>query len=65
MKMNTIDGLLHVVEMLGDSGKAEELKKYEVKNKVSADIVDKALKPIFAMRYFQKNKEFPEWAFQS
>jgi len=65
MKMNTIDGLLHVVEMLGDSSKADELKKYEVVNKVSGDIVDKALKPIFAMRYFQKNKKFPEWAFQS
>jgi quinolinate synthase len=64
MKMNTIDGLLNVVEMLNE-GKTEELKKYEVVNKISDDIVDKALKPIFAMRYFQKNKEFPEWAFQS
>jgi len=65
MKMNTIEGLLHVIEMLDEGNKPEELKKYEVVNKIPANIVDKALKPIFAMRYFQKNKKFPEWAFQS
>jgi len=65
MKMNNIDGLLHVIEMLSDGNKTEELKKYEVKNKIPANIVDKALKPIFAMRFFQQNKKFPEWAFES
>ncbi|KAG4095207.1 hypothetical protein H8356DRAFT_492630 [Neocallimastix lanati (nom. inval.)] len=65
MKMNNIDGLLHVIEMLSDGNKTEELKNYEVKNKIPANIVDKALKPIFAMRFFQQNKKFPEWAFES
>lgn len=60
MKMNNIDGLLHVIEMLSDGNKTEELKNYEVKNKIPANIVDKALKPIFAMRFFQQNKKFPD-----
>lgn len=64
MKMNTLDSLVNIVEMLEDESKADELKQYEVVNKIPESIVDKALKPIFGMRYFQKNKVFPEWAFQ-
>lgn len=65
MKMNTIEGLINVIEMLGDKSKEKELKQLEVVNNIPKEIVDKALKPIFAMRHFQKNKVFPEWAFEN
>ena len=66
MKMNSLDSLMDVCDIIGDESvkSQEKLNKYIIKNKGDSEqerkILDLGIEPILEMQYFQKNGQISE-----
>ena len=64
MKMNSLESLMDVCEMIGDKQKDEKLGKYIIKNRAESEedkkVLEEGVAPIMEMQYFQKNGKLSE-----
>ena len=64
MKMNSLEGLMDVCEMIDSEKTKEKLLKFIIKNKGESEedrrIMDSGVQPIIEMQYFQKNGKLSE-----